>query len=446
MSTREVEEVSKRDEELVRIRRFIKEGEWEKSCVDYFPFRDEFCSIGYLVLRGSRIVIPRSLRKQCVQLAHQGHLGIVGTKQQLRTKVWWPGMDKEVEKYVKSCHGCQITSAYPKPEPISPTPLPTGPWQELAIDLLGPLTSGQYVLVVVDYFSRYYEIEITKDITSEKIIDALEGMFCRHGIPYQITPDNGPQFKSKLFEDYLTDNCIKHRAVTPLHPAANGEVERQNRSLMKRIRIAQAESKDWKKEIRKYLFAYRTTPHSTTGVSPAELMFRRKLRTKLPQVENLQENVFDEEMRDKDVYSKYRNKLYVDEKRGAVDCDLEPGDSVLLKKAVKDKMDTPYHAEPYTLVQKTGNSCVVESPEGVTLKRNSEFVKKYHCNQEPGTSESDVSDIPETYSEPIIVSADTCDEGQPSVREPIARKPTEPVLRRSTRVKTVPQHFKDFKM
>lgn len=95
------------------------------------------------------------------------------------------------------------------------------------------------------------------------------------------------------------------------------------------------------------------------------------------------------------------------------------------------------------MVQKTGNSCVVESPEGVTLKRNSEFVKKY---QEPGTSESDVSDIPETYSEPIIVSADTCDEGQPSVREPIARKPTEPVLRRSTRVKTVPQRFKDFKM
>uniref|UniRef100_A0A8W8NRV4 CCHC-type domain-containing protein n=1 Tax=Magallana gigas TaxID=29159 RepID=A0A8W8NRV4_MAGGI len=179
----------------------------------------------------------------------------------------------------------------------------------------------------------------------------------------------------------------------------------------------------------------------TTGVSPAELMFRRKLRTKLPQIENLQEKVLDEEMRDKDVYSKYRNKLYVDEKRCAVDCDLEPGDSVLLKK--EDKIDTPYHAEPYTLVQKTENSCVVESPEGVTLKRNSEFVKKY---QEPRISESDVSDIPETYSEPIIVSADTGDEGQPSVREPIARKPTEPVLRRSTRVKTVPQHFKDFKM
>ncbi|XP_062576186.1 uncharacterized protein K02A2.6-like [Saccostrea cucullata] len=372
---------------------------------------------------------------QCVQLAHQGHIGIVGTKQQLRTKVWWPGMDKEVEKYVKSCHGCQITSAFPKPEPISPTPLPTGPWQELGIDILGPLTSGQYVLVVVDYYSRYYEIEVTKDITSEKIIDSLEGMFCRHGLPLQITSDNGPQFRSKLFKDYLTDNCIKHRAVTPLHPSANGEVERQNRSLMKRIRIAQAESKNWKTEIRKYLFAYRTIPHTTTGVPPAELVFRRKLRTKLPQVENLQEHDYDEGVRDKDAYSKYRNKLYIDEKRGAVDCDLELGDSVLLKKAVKDKMDTPYHAVPYQLVQKTGNSCVVKSPEGVLVKRNSEFVKKY---QEPES----VSDIPESLSdlsEPSVESSANSDD-VPSAA------PVTPSVRRSTRIRKLPQRLKDFEL
>ncbi|XP_061176109.1 uncharacterized protein K02A2.6-like [Saccostrea echinata] len=341
-------------------------------------------------------------------------------------------MDKEVEKYVKSCHGCQINSAFPNPEPISPTPFPTGPWQELAIDILGPLTSGQYVLVVVDYYSRYYEIEITKDITSEKIIDILEGMFCQHGLPLQITSDNGPQFISKLFKDYLTDNCIKHRAVTPLHPSANGEVERQNRSLMKRIRIAQAESKNWKTEVRKYLFAYRTTPHNTTGVPPAELMFRRKLRTKLLQVENLQENVYDEGVRDKDVYSKYKNKLYIDKKRGAVDCDLEPGDSVLMKKAVKDKMDTPYHAEPYKLVQKTGNSCVVKSSEGVLVKRNSEFVRKY---QEPESA----SDIPETPSEPSVESTDNSDDVPSSA-------PVTPKLRRSTRIRKLPQRLEDFEM
>jgi transposase InsO family protein len=161
---------------------------------------------------------------------------------------------------------------FQKPEPIKPTALPTGPWQDLSIDILGPLTSGQHAFVVEDYFSGYYEIEITKDITSEKLIDVLEGMFCRNGLPVTITSDNGPQFKSETFASYMymAENGIKHRRVTPLHPAANGEVERQNRSLMKRIRIVQAESKYWRKEIRKYLFAYRTTPHSTTGVSPAE--------------------------------------------------------------------------------------------------------------------------------------------------------------------------------
>ena len=290
----------------------------------------------------------------------------------------------------------------------------------------------------MDYFSRYYEIEITKDITSEKLIDALEGMFCRNGLPVSISSDNGPQFKSEAFLKYLTENGIKHRAVTPLHPAANGEVERQNRSLMKRIRIAQAESKDWRKEIRKYLFAYRTTPHSTTGVSPAELMFRRTLRTKLPELE-ISENVFDEEAREQDAYAKHRNKMYVDEKRGAVECDLEPGDSVLVKKSVREKMDTPYHSEPYQLLQKNGNSCVVKSPDGVCYKRNSEFVKKYQ--------EEDIqSDIPEvpSESEPVCVSSgQTADSSSNSM----ATSPKFEIgSRKSTRARKQPKRFEDFEM
>ena len=82
--------------------------------------------------------------------------------------------------------------------------------------------------------------------------------------------------------------------MTPLWPQANGEVERQNRSLLKRIKIAQIEKKDWKKEIESFLMMYGTTPHHTTGVSPAELMFRRKLRTRIPGIEDL--SVDDQEM------------------------------------------------------------------------------------------------------------------------------------------------------
>ena len=177
-------------------------------------------------------------------------------------------------------------SDMPKTEPLKPTELPSGPWQDDCFDLIGPLDSGHYVFLCVDYYSRYYELEIMKDTSSERIIDALENMFSRHGYPVSITSDNGPQFRSAVYANFLTECAISQRRVTPLYPAANGEVERQNRSLLKRIRIAQAESKDWKKEVRTYLFAYRTTPHSVTHVAPAKLMFSCEVRTKLPQVEN----------------------------------------------------------------------------------------------------------------------------------------------------------------
>ena len=82
----------------------------------------------------------------------------------------------------------------------------------------------------------------------------------------------------------MKENDIYHLTSTPFKPQANGEVERQNLSLLKVIKIAQVEKKDWKREMLKFLLAYRSTPHSMTGVSPAELLFRRKTQTKLPEL------------------------------------------------------------------------------------------------------------------------------------------------------------------
>ena len=150
MTTREVE-----DEELSAIRKCIN-GEPRDQLVykQYIPCSGELCTIGQLILRGTRIVIPTKLRPRIPSLVREGHLGIVGTRQKLRNKVWWLGMEKDAEKYCKTRYGCQLVSRPSPLEPITATALPTatGPWRDLAVDLLGPLPTGESILVVVDYY------------------------------------------------------------------------------------------------------------------------------------------------------------------------------------------------------------------------------------------------------------------------------------------------------
>ena len=253
MTTHDVERASSDDAELQQLRECIDTGRWT-DCPDklYAAIGGELCVIGQLVLRGSRIVMPRKLRPQALALAHEGHLGIVGTKQALRSKVWWPGIDRAVETYCRSCHGCQLVARPDAPEPIRSTTLPVGPWIDVGVDLLGPLPSGHSILVVVDYYSRYYEYSVLQSTTTEKVLDSLDDIFSRQGWPMTIKSDNGPQFRSDEFGEYCTHYAIQHLRVTAKWAQANGEVERQNASIMKRVRIAQAAGLNWKKELRTY--------------------------------------------------------------------------------------------------------------------------------------------------------------------------------------------------
>ena len=435
MTTREVEEASAEDEELCELRECIKTGQWKNSqCKEYIPASGELCVVGKLILRGTRIVIPRKLRPHILTLAHEGHLGVVSMKQRLRSKVWWPGITNDAERFCKTCHGCQLVGQPTYPEPIKSTPLPSGPWQDLALDFLGPLPSGHSVLTVIDYYSRYYEIAIMKSTTTENVIESLDEIFSRHGLPLTLSSDNGPQFASEMFRQYLSDHGIKHRRVTPLWPQANGEIERQNRSLLKRMRIAQAEGKDWKKEVRTYLTAYRATPHTTTGVSPAELLFGRKMRTKLP---DIQEAERAEEFKDRDAEMKMKAKLYADERRHAEDAHLNPGDKVLIKQNRENKLTTTFAKQPYQVISKEGNSVVVESPQGVQYQRNVTHVKKYLTTSEHPQGEEDKEvATEETWSN----TQDKKDwGGTSSVIQP--DPPPRPV-----RARQMPSKFEDFDM
>ena len=101
---------------------------------------------------------------------------------------------------------------------------PSGSWQDVAIDVLGPFPSGENLLVVVDYYSRFFEVVVMRTTTSQKIIEALMPIFTRYGYQFSVKSDNPPQFVSEKFEVFLTEHGIEHRKSTPLWPQANGEV------------------------------------------------------------------------------------------------------------------------------------------------------------------------------------------------------------------------------
>ena len=141
-------------------------------------------------------------------------------KQRLRSKVWWPGIVNKAEKVCRECFGCQLVSVTEKPSPLKRTELPTAPWEYLACDLLGPLPSGDYLFIVIDYYIRFFELEFTKSVTAEKIVSILSKILVTHGLPMSIRTDNRPQF--------INENGMEHLMTTPLWPQANGEIERQN--------------------------------------------------------------------------------------------------------------------------------------------------------------------------------------------------------------------------
>ena len=104
-------------------------------------------------------------------------------------------------------------------------------------------------------------------------------MFSTHGIPRVIVSDNGSGFSSEEYKQFLASNNIKPVYAAPYHPASNGQAERMVQTFKNSLKTFQGN--DVEMQLCRFLFKYRLTPHSTTGVSPAELLLGRRLRNSL---------------------------------------------------------------------------------------------------------------------------------------------------------------------
>ncbi|XP_014676330.1 PREDICTED: uncharacterized protein K02A2.6-like [Priapulus caudatus] len=218
LTVRDVEVHALSDPVLQRLIRAIEHGHWaDEELVPYLTVKDELAVFNGLVLRNTRIVLPVSLRQKAIELAHVGHQGVVKTKSLLREKVWFPGIDRLVEERIKQCLPCQAATANNAegPEPLKMTTLHCGPWKEVAVDFGGPFPTGEYLLVVVDEYSRFPEVELETSTSSKATIPKLDSIFARQGIPDTVKTDNGPPFNGAEFSSFAESYC-RRRIYTVL--------------------------------------------------------------------------------------------------------------------------------------------------------------------------------------------------------------------------------------
>lgn len=423
---------SRDDAEIMNILECLRHNTIELLPTAYRIISSELCDVGGVLLRGDRIVVPAGLRQQVLNIAHDGHPGVRMMKSYLRSAVWWPKLDADTENFVKSCRGCILVSAPDVPEPMLRKSLPSGPWEDIAIDYLGPLPGGQHLLVIVDCYSRYLEICEMTCIDSTETIGRLREVFGRFGIPSLIKADNGPQFASEEFRTFCSDYGIQLVNTIPYWPQMNGQVERQNRSILKRLRIAQDLGKDWRKELHEFLLVYHATNHTTTGEAPSKLMFGRRIKTRLPQVPVYFD---DEAVRDFEGLQKEKGKSYSDRKRRAAYSEIQEGDNVFVKRMKKNhKLEADYSPEEYEVIRKRGSDVVVRSRlSGKEFRRNVTHLKKIPVSpDDPQPSSSKETDhITQDYS----TDAETPDP------ETVQRQ-EEPI--RGQRERQQPTKFKDY--
>ncbi|XP_073727643.1 uncharacterized protein [Misgurnus anguillicaudatus] len=235
-----------------------------------------------------QLLVPQTHRATVLQLAHThllgAHLGVDKTKERVLQRFFWPGVHKEVENYCRSCPECQQSA--PKPNfrsPLIPLPIIETPFERIGMDIVGPLPrSGrghQYILVMVDYATRYPEAVPLRKATSKQIAKELFLISTRVGIPKEILTDQGTPFMSRVMKELCALLKIKQIRTSVYHPQTDGLVERFNKTLKQMLRkTIDTDGKNWDQLLPYLLFSIREVPQASTGFAPFELLYPYKPR------------------------------------------------------------------------------------------------------------------------------------------------------------------------
>ncbi|CAJ2674998.1 unnamed protein product [Trifolium pratense] len=244
---------------------------------------------GKMYRRGFSIPLLRCVEEsEVASILGEIHEGINGqhiggrslARKALRAGFYWPTMQADAKEHVKKCDKCQrhgdMHLAPPNELRTLSSPWPFSWW---GMDLLGPFptAAGQnkYLIVAVDYFTKWIEAEPLAHITTFNVLRFFKrNILARFGIPQVVITDNGTQFTDKKVREFMAKIGTTQHFTSVEHPQTNGQAEAANRVILRGLkrRLDEAKGK-WTEELHSVLWSYRTTPHSTTGETPFRLTY-----------------------------------------------------------------------------------------------------------------------------------------------------------------------------
>lgn len=238
----------------------------------FYNIRDELSVEEGVLLRNHKVVIPKILQGEVLKLLHEGHSGVVRTKALARQSVWWPAIDKDIERMVAECVVCQTHQSHAnQPKVNSVWPKPDGVWDRVHMDFFD--LDGVKYLLLVDSYSGWVECWKMSRTDAKSVKEKLDEFFATHALVKCIVSDNGPPFNSEFLSDFFAKNGVKFIHSPPYHPQSNTFAERHVGTIKRMLKKCGS-------NLQNVLFHYRTVPRSN-GVSPYQIVFKRCPNTRI---------------------------------------------------------------------------------------------------------------------------------------------------------------------
>ncbi|XP_064086096.1 uncharacterized protein K02A2.6-like [Macrobrachium nipponense] len=247
----------------------------------FYNYRDELHTEDGLVFKENHLIVPKSLRKQMLDIAHQGHIGVEGCLRRMREALFWPGMSSDLKALVQQCDACLSIRDLPPKEPMKSHEFALHSSSKVGADLCH--IDNRMLLIVADYFSSFLEVSRVNNTTSTAIVRELQIIFSPRGIPDQLVTDNGPQFITPEFRSFAKTWSFEHITSSPRYAQSNGKAENAVKIVKKMFTKCKLTGES------EFLALLNWNSTATEGIltSPAQILMGRRCKTIMPCMSSL---------------------------------------------------------------------------------------------------------------------------------------------------------------